>query len=71
MHTPQSKRVNRQHVTEYVCCVQAYQEIENKFVIESIFSQFMYKTLPTCNHLFVFKKQFCMQMALSGRIHGW
>ena len=35
-------------------------------MIESIFSQFMYKTLPTCNHLFVFKKQFCMQMALSG-----
>lgn len=46
--------------------VQAYQEIVDKYVMESIFSQFMYKTLPTCNHLFVFKKQFCMQMALSG-----
>lgn len=49
-------------------CTQAYTEIEQKYVIESIFSQFMYKTLPTCNHLFVFKKQFCMQMALSGEI---
>ncbi|KAJ7284255.1 hypothetical protein O6H91_Y343000 [Diphasiastrum complanatum] len=26
----------------------------------------MYKTLPTCNHLWTFKKQFAIQLALSG-----
>ena len=26
----------------------------------------MYKMLPTCNHLWTFKKSFCMQLALSG-----
>lgn len=35
-------------------------------VSETIFSQFIYKVLPTCNHLYVFKKQFCAQLALSG-----
>ena len=33
---------------------------------ETVFSQYMYKTLPSCNHLWAFKKQFCCQMALSG-----
>ena len=45
---------------------QAYREVEQKVVSETIFSQFMYKILPSCNHLFVFKKQLCTQMALSG-----
>lgn len=35
-------------------------------VSETIFSQFMYKMLPSCNHLFIFKKQLCLQLALSG-----
>jgi transformation/transcription domain-associated protein len=35
-------------------------------VSENIFSQYMYKTLPTCNQLWLFKKYFCSQMALSG-----
>ena len=30
---------------------QAYREVESKVVSETIFSQFMYKILPTCNHL--------------------
>ena len=46
--------------------VQAYQEIEQRLVSETVFSQYMYKTLPSCNHLWAFKKQFCCQMALSG-----
>ena len=46
--------------------MQAYQEIEQRFVTENVFSQYMYKTLPTCNHLWTFKKQFAAQLALSG-----
>jgi transformation/transcription domain-associated protein len=46
--------------------VQAYHEIEQRLVLETVFSQYMYKTLPTSNHLWAFKKQFCVQMALSG-----
>lgn len=36
-----------------------------KFYDTNVFSQFMYKILPSCNHLWVFKRQFCAQMALS------
>ncbi|KAL2624095.1 hypothetical protein R1flu_008340 [Riccia fluitans] len=43
-----------------------YNEITTNFVSENVFSQFMYKTLPTCNHLWTFKKQFAVQFALSG-----
>ena len=46
--------------------MQAYREVEQKVVSETIFSQFMYKMLPSSNHLFVFKKQLCCQLALSG-----
>jgi len=35
-------------------------------VTENVFSQFCYKTLPNPSHLWLFKKQLCMQMALSG-----
>ena len=49
-----------------VWAMQAYQEIEQRLVSETVFSQYMYKTLPSCNHLWAFKKQFCCQMALSG-----
>lgn len=48
--------------------VQAYHEIETKYVTENVFSQYMYKTLPTSNHLFAFKKNFCAHMALSGML---
>ena len=44
----------------------AFQEICDKIVSENVFSQYVYKTLPTSNHLWVFKKQLCAQMALSG-----
>ena len=54
-------------LTEGVALVQAYHEIEKVHVTENIFSQFMYKTLPTCNHLWAFKKQFCIQLSLSGK----
>ena len=43
-----------------------YQEICQQLVSENVFSQYIYKTLPTCNHLWVFKKSLCLQMALSG-----
>lgn len=43
-----------------------YNEITNSFVSENVFSQYMYKTLPTSNHLWTFKKQFAVQLALSG-----
>ncbi len=46
--------------------MQAYKEIEAKYVTENVFSQFCYKTLPNPSHLWLFKKQLCMQMALSG-----
>lgn len=39
-------------------------------VSENIFSQYMYKTLPTSNQLWLFKKYFCSQMALSGEKRG-
>lgn len=44
----------------------AFTEICEKVVSENIFSQYMYKTLPTANQLWLFKKYFCSQMALSG-----
>ena len=53
-----------------VCGAQAYHEIETRLVTETVFSQYMYKTLPTSNHLWAFKKQFCTQMALSGARAG-
>ena len=43
----------------------AYAEITRTHVTENIFSQFMYKTLPTGSHLWTFKRQMCQQMALS------
>jgi len=46
--------------------LQAYRDIETSIVTENVFSQYMYKTLPTCSHLWNFKKQFCSQLALSG-----
>lgn len=33
---------------------------------ENVFSQYVYKTLPTHSHLWMFKKTFCKHMALSG-----
>ena len=54
------------HVCLACLLVQAYREIEAGVVTENVFSQYMYKTLPTCSHLWNFKKQFCSQLALSG-----
>lgn len=48
----------------------AYQEVAEKHVSENVFSQYIYKTLPTSNHLWAFKKNLCMQMALSGERRG-
>lgn len=45
--------------------LQAYNDIAKSLVADNIFSQFMYKTLPTGNHLWAFKKQFSVQLALS------
>jgi hypothetical protein len=40
-------------------------------ISDNVFSQFMYKTLPTCNHLWVFKKQFCTQVSAGGGCRVW
>ncbi|XP_068646622.1 uncharacterized protein [Aristolochia californica] len=45
--------------------LQAYTEITKTIVSDNIFSQYMYKTLPSGNHLWAFKKQFAIQLALS------
>ncbi|KAI3451444.1 hypothetical protein Pfo_008109 [Paulownia fortunei] len=45
--------------------LQAYNDITKNIVTESIFSQFMYKTLLNGNHTWAFKKQFAVQLALS------
>ncbi|KAJ9172678.1 hypothetical protein P3X46_015891 [Hevea brasiliensis] len=44
---------------------QAYNEITKTLVTDSIFSQYMYKTLLSGNHMWAFKKQFAIQLALS------
>ncbi|KAL6010355.1 hypothetical protein ACLOJK_000786 [Asimina triloba] len=45
--------------------LQAYNDITRTLVNDNIFSQYMYKTLPSGNHLWTFKKQFAIQLALS------
>ncbi|KAJ6816627.1 putative transformation/transcription domain-associated protein [Iris pallida] len=45
--------------------LQAYNDITRTMVNDNIFSQYMYKTLPSGNHLWAFKKQFAIQLALS------
>ena len=45
--------------------LRAFADITQNHVTENIFSQFMYKTLPTGSHLWTFKRQMCQQMALS------
>ncbi|XP_031107078.1 transformation/transcription domain-associated protein-like [Ipomoea triloba] len=45
--------------------LQAYNEITKTLVSDSIFSQYMYKTLLSGNHMWAFKKQFAIQLALS------
>ncbi|XP_010268349.1 PREDICTED: transformation/transcription domain-associated protein-like [Nelumbo nucifera] len=45
--------------------LQAYNDITKNLVTDNIFSQYMYKTLLTGNHLWAFKKQFAVQLALS------
>jgi transformation/transcription domain-associated protein len=46
----------------------AFAAICEKLVSENVFSQYIYKTLPTGNHLWAFKKVLCMQLALSGEL---
>ncbi|KAJ0907922.1 putative non-specific serine/threonine protein kinase [Helianthus annuus] len=45
--------------------LQAYNHITKDYVFDSIFSQYMYKTLLNGNHMWAFKKQFAIQLALS------
>ncbi|GLT44576.1 hypothetical protein SLA2020_184620 [Shorea laevis] len=45
--------------------LQAYNDITKKLVTDGIFSQYMYKTLLSGNHMWAFKKQFAIQLALS------
>lgn len=45
--------------------LQAYNDITKIHVTENIFSQYMYKTVSNGNHLWAFKKQFAIQLALS------
>lgn len=45
--------------------LQAYNDITKELVTDNIFSQYMYKTLLNGNHMWAFKKQFAVQLALS------
>lgn len=45
--------------------LQAYSDITRNLVSDGIFSQYMYKTLLSGNHMWAFKKQFAIQLALS------
>lgn len=45
--------------------LQAYNDIMKNVVNDNIFSQYMYKTLLNGNHMWAFKKQFAVQLALS------
>ncbi|KAJ7944171.1 Transformation/transcription domain-associated protein [Quillaja saponaria] len=45
--------------------LQAYHDIVKKLVNDNIFSQLMYKTMPSGDHMWAFKKQFAVQLALS------
>uniref|UniRef100_A0A5B6YTI9 Putative transcription-associated protein 1 n=1 Tax=Davidia involucrata TaxID=16924 RepID=A0A5B6YTI9_DAVIN len=45
--------------------LQAYNDITKNVVTDSILSQYMYKTLLSGNHMWAFKKQFAIQLALS------
>ncbi|XP_010526797.1 PREDICTED: transformation/transcription domain-associated protein-like [Tarenaya hassleriana] len=45
--------------------LQAYGEITKNLVNDSIFSQYMYKTLMSGSHMWAFKKQFAVQLAVS------
>lgn len=48
--------------------LQAYVEVARHYVHDSLFSSYIHKVQPDCNHLWVFKKQLCISLALSGRI---
>ena len=48
--------------------LKAFADITQNHVTENIFSQYMYKTLPTGSHLWTFKRQLCQQLALSSFI---
>ncbi|KGN48912.1 transformation/transcription domain-associated protein [Cucumis sativus] len=45
--------------------LQAFGDITRNLVNDGIFSQYMYKTLLSGNHMWAFKKQFAIQLALS------
>ena len=45
--------------------LKALMEITQKHVTENIFSQYMYKTLPSSSHLWTFKRQLSQQLAMS------
>ncbi|CAI9763537.1 unnamed protein product [Fraxinus pennsylvanica] len=45
--------------------LEAYNDITKNIVTDSIFSQYMYKTLSSGNNMWAFKKQFAIQLALS------
>ncbi|KAK4791103.1 hypothetical protein SAY86_031516 [Trapa natans] len=45
--------------------LQAYNHIIKNLVTDNVFSQYMYKILQNGNHLWAFKKQFAVQLALS------
>jgi len=46
----------------------AFSEICNQIVADSIFAQYMYKVLPSCSHLWEFRKRFATQLGLSSVI---
>merc|ERR1712072_1100287 len=46
----------------------AFNDICNTTVADNIFAQYVYKVLPTCSHLWEFRKRFATQLGLSSVI---
>lgn len=44
----------------------AYHDVCERIVSENVFAQYVYKSLPSSNHLWAFKKTLCMHTALAG-----
>ena len=49
---------------------QAYLEVCTNIVPDTIFTYYMSKLMPSCNHLFEVKKNLCQQFALTGAWWG-
>jgi phosphatidylinositol kinase/protein kinase (PI-3 family) len=64
MHAPEGQmQLTPQAILEIR--YRAFGEISTQIVADNIFAQYMYKVLPSCSHLWEFKKRFATQLGLS------